>query len=211
MPLQTPNSTETQVFPEIPWRACHCCGLVQRIPAESAQVWICCVRCASRFRPRSTRMAPQRTAAAALAALLLYIPAMTLPLLEIERLGYRHASSVISGIADLFRHGNVFVAVVVLTFSVLLPLAKLLLLLELCWLKMFHVKHRALTYRIVELAGKWGMMDVLLLALLVMTVKIGSLVQFHLGPAVLAFVVCIIMSLVASLCFDPHSIWDDSV
>ena len=53
------------------------------------------------------------------------------------------------------------------------------------------------------------MMDVMLLAFLVMLVKLGNLVEFHFGPAVVAFVACVVMSMIASLCFDPHAIWED--
>jgi paraquat-inducible protein A len=61
----------------------------------------------------------------------------------------------------------------------------------------------------MEHLGKWSMLDVLLLALLVMMVKLGSLVEFHLGPAILAFVGCVVMSMIASLSFDPHAIWEE--
>ncbi len=53
------------------------------------------------------------------------------------------------------------------------------------------------------------MMDVMLLAFLVMLVKLGNLVEFEFGPAVIAFILCVVMSMVASLSFDPHSIWED--
>ena len=52
-------------------------------------------------------------------------------------------------------------------------------------------------------------MDVMLLAFMVMLVKLGTLVQFQFGPAVWAFVICVGMSMLASVCFDPHTIWDD--
>ncbi|MFO0943894.1 MAG: paraquat-inducible protein A [Pirellulales bacterium] len=55
------------------------------------------------------------------------------------------------------------------------------------------------------------MMDVLLLALLVTLVKLGDLVSFHLGPAVVAFVLCVVMSMIASIMFDPHAIWEKKV
>ena len=54
------------------------------------------------------------------------------------------------------------------------------------------------------------MMDVLLLALLVTLVKLGDLVAFQLGPAVFAFVMCVVMSMIASVMFDPHAIWEES-
>ena len=86
---------------------------------------------------------------------------------------------------------------------------KIVLLLELSLLGLLHRQHKAQTYRIMEFVGRWSMMDVMLLAFMVMLVKLGTLVQFHLGPAVWAFVLCVAMSILASICFDPHTIWDD--
>ena len=154
-------------------------------------------------------MTASRTAAAALGAFVLYWPAMLLPLIEIERLGHHHRSNLLAGTWELLSHGNLFVGIVVACFSIVFPLLKILLLLELSLLGLLHRRHKALTYRLMELAGKWSMMDVLLLAFLVMLVKLGSLVEFHLGPAVFAFVFCVAMSMLASLSFDPHFIWED--
>ena len=96
-----------------------------------------------------------------------------------------------------------------LLFSIIFPLVKILLLLELSLLGLLHRHHKARTYRIMEFAGKWSMMDVMLLAFMVMLVKLGTLVEFHFGPAVWAFVLCVAMSMLASICFDPHTIWDE--
>jgi paraquat-inducible protein A len=131
------------------------------------------------------------------------------PILEIEKLGVRQQSSVLGGIIDLLKHGSWFVGGVILLFSIVFPLTKILLLLELSLLEFLHRRHKARTLRLMEHVGKWSMMDVMLLALLVMLVKLGNLVEFHFGPAVLAFVLCVAMSMVASLTFDPHAIWDD--
>ena len=54
------------------------------------------------------------------------------------------------------------------------------------------------------------MMDVLLVALLVMLVKLGNVVEFQVGPAAWAFALCVAMSMVAAMSFDPYSIWDES-
>jgi paraquat-inducible protein A len=142
-------------------------------------------------------------------ALILFLPAVLFPILEVEKLGHRHAASLLWGTLELLGEGAWFVGGVVLCFSVVFPLAKILLLLELSLLNLLHRKHKAVTYRVMELAGKWSMMDVMLLAFLVMLVKLGNLVTFHFGPAVLAFVLCVAASMVASMYFDPHSIWED--
>jgi paraquat-inducible protein A len=133
-----------------------------------------------------------------------------LPIIEVERLGHRHASSLLVGTIDLFRHGSWFVGLIVLLFSIVFPLGKLVLLLELSLFSLLHRRHKAATYRLMEHAGRWSMMDVLLLAFLVMLIKLGSLVTFHFGPAIVAFVLCVILSMAASLCFDPHSIWEEN-
>ena len=97
----------------------------------------------------------------------------------------------------------------VLLFSLVFPLTKITLLIELSWLEILHRRHKATTLRLMEHLGKWSMMDVMLLAFLVMLVKLGNLVHFEFGPAVVAFVLCVTMSMIASLTFDPHAIWED--
>jgi len=133
-----------------------------------------------------------------------------LPILEIERLGHRTTSSILSGTIQLLRDGSWFVGGVVLLFSIIFPLAKIVLLLELSLLGVLRRRHKAITYRVMEYTGKWSMMDVMLLSFLVMLVKLGSLVEFKIGPAVLAFVLCVGMNILASTFFDPHAIWEES-
>lgn len=190
-------------------QACHCCGMIQQIPDLADDQYARCGRCHSPFQPRVDRdQACSRTAAASLAAFVLFWPAVLLPILEVEQLGIESTSSVISGIIDLFQHGNYLVGMVVLIFSIVFPLTKIVLLFELSWLELLHQRHKAFTLRLMEQLGKWSMMDVLLLAFLVMLVKLGELVEFHFGPAIIAFVLCVTMSMIASLTFDPHVIWE---
>ena len=148
--------------------------------------------------------------AAAVGAFVLFWPAVLCPILQIEKLGHQQTSSILSGTLELLMHGNWLVGGVVLLFSIVFPLTKIVLLLELSLLEFLHRRHKAATLRIMEHVGKWSMMDVMLLAFLVMLVKLGNLVEFQFGPAVIAFIACVTMSMVASLSFDPHAIWEDS-
>jgi paraquat-inducible protein A len=184
--------------------------MIHAIPEITTGNVASCTRCESVIvRPGSNDKAVARTAAAALAAFFLFWPAILLPILEVEKLGHRSASSVLTGIIELFAHGSWFVGAIVLVFSIAFPLTKIVMLLELSLLRLSHRRFRSLTYRIMEHAGKWSMMDVMLLAFLVMLVKLGSLVEFQFGPAVIAFVLCVALSMVASMSFDPHTIWND--
>lgn len=191
-------------------QACHCCGLIHRLPPAPADMQPVCIRCGARFVTHASRQqSASRTAAAALAAFILFWPAVLLPVLEIEQLGHTHQASILGGIFDLLGHGSWFVGIVVLVFSFVFPLTKIILLLELSLLELLERKQKVWSLRLMEHLGKWSMMDVLLLAFLVMMVKVGDMVEFHFGPAVLAFVLCVAMSMIASLSFDPHAIWEE--
>ena len=171
-----------------------------------------CTRCGTSFSKDGSRVkSANRTAAAAVGAFFLFWPAILLPILEVEQLGFKSQSSILSGIIELFRHGSYFVAIVVLIFSIIFPLTKIVLLLELSLLELFEKKQKAFTLRLMETLGKWSMMDVMLLAFLVMLVKLGDMVSFQFGPVIIAFVLCVAMSMVASLTFDPHAIWEKSI
>lgn len=185
--------------------------MIHRLPALRRSQAAVCIRChATIHRDKGGKLAASRTAAAALGAFFLFWPAILLPILDIERLGHHHQSSMLMGTIELLMHGDWFVGMVVLVFSIIFPLVKIVLLLELSLLGLFRRRHKATTYRVMEYAGKWSMMDVMLLAFLVMLVKLGTLVEFHVGPAVVAFVLCVGMSMLASMSFDPHAIWEES-
>lgn len=228
----------------VQYKACHCCGLVHRLPGPlghgpssellpsetprdsetrrasetnranqghtTESTKYICTRCGTAISTGGdSRRSLQRTAAAALAALLLFPAAIFLPILEIEKLGHTYASSIVGGIVELYEHGSWFVATVILLFSIVLPVFKLVMLLELCWLRWLEQHHRAWAYRALEFSGRWSMLDVMLLAFLVMLVKLSGLVEFHVGPAVIAFAACVAMNMIASMVFDPHSIWGE--
>ena len=190
--------------------ACHCCGLIHELPALGPRDVANCTRCDARIASGQQLSAPQsarRTAAIALAALIVYWPAILLPILEVEQFGHHSESSLLGGTIKLIAHGSWFVGIVVLLFSIIFPLVKIVLLLELSVVGLLPRSLHGPIYRLMESAGKWSMMDVMLLAFLVMLVKVGEMVEFHIGPAVFAFVACVALSMLASLTFDPHMIW----
>lgn len=192
-------------------KACHCCGLIHQVPELDEKQRALCTRCGSAFTlPGNLVQSASRTAAAALGAFVLFWPAILLPILEIEQLGLRSKSSILGGTFELFQHGNYFVGSVVFLFSIVIPLTKIVLMLELSLLEILHRKHKSFTLRLMERLGKWSMMDVMLLAFLVMLVKLGDMVEFHFGPAIVAFTLCVVMSMIASITFDPHAIWEET-
>jgi paraquat-inducible protein A len=153
----------------------------------------------------------RRTTAFAFAGLVLYPVAISLPMIRVEQFGHHNDASILEGTATLLSGGHVLVGVVVLLCSIVLPLGKLLSLLVLsAGGLMMRREHRALTYHVVEFTGRWGMLDVLLVAILVAVLKLGDMVEVSAGPAALAFTACVVLSLLASSAFDPHSLWADA-
>ena len=206
--LDVPEGFETR---SEPLAACSGCGQIQRVSA-ARKGWVNrCVRCRSRIRSQSDYAAMRsKVGALSLAALCLFPAAFLLPIIHIEQFGHHHRSSLIGGIQELFQMGSWEVGGIVLLFSLVFPSLKLMALLELCWLRWLPSGNRAWLYRCVEVLGKWSMLDVLLLAVMVMWIKLSNLVSFQFGPATLAFAACVALSMTASLSFDPHAIWDVS-
>ncbi len=192
-------------------RACPTCGLVQRVPSLGKRDRARCHRCSSVVLCGARLSRGNGLALViSLAALILYPLAVGLPIMRLERFGHSTEASVLSGSIGLLEEGEVFVGGLVFLCSVCLPLFKLLGLLMLCIFDSMAARHRSLSYHAIEFTGRWGMLDVLLVAIVVAWVKIGDLVQVTAGPGAVAFCVMVVLSLVASANFDPHSIWRDA-
>lgn len=190
-------------------RACPCCGLPQWVPDVERGRVAQCPRCHTGFSPAQARAGRNAwAAAAALSALLVYPLAVTLPILEIERFGYAKSSSVAAGAMALLREGAFVAGAAVLVCSVVFPLLKLFGILAVTAAPRWLTTHgRARTWHFVEFVGRWGMLDVLLVALLVAMLKLGDLVSVTPGPGLTAFTVLVALSLLASFCYDPHALW----
>lgn len=192
--------------------ACHCCGLIQEAPSLPPRSRARCARCRSIVSdPHNRELSRSRTLHASLAALVLYPFAVGLPIMTIERFGHSKASSIWSGTWELLGKGEWFVGLVVLLCSLVIPLFKLAGLLSLTLLGgRMSTRVQAGAYRWIEWAGRWGMLDVLLISVVVAWVKVGDLVEVTPGPATLTFTLMVILSLLASAWFDPHAIWEES-
>ncbi len=191
--------------------ACPTCGLIQRLPAIPAGKRPACRRCRSHLERRSPSRNASTVAALALAGLILYPFAILLPVLRLEEMGHATTTNIWDGMVSLFASGQLLVGVIVLIGSVVAPLGKLGAMLALCLGDLLlHRRHQAFTYRAVEWLGRWGMLDVLLVATLVAAVKLGDWVQVHPGPGVLAFTAVVVLSMLASAAFDPRAIWQEA-
>ena len=130
-------------------------------------------------------------------------------MLKIEQLGHSSQDSPLSGVIALLTEGYIVIGLIVLLFSVIFPPVKLL---GLWYLGLLPSRDDAGTtrgglYRILEFLGRWSMLDVMLVAILVAFVKLGDLVQIHAGPGIIAFSAMVILSLCSGILFNPHLMW----
>lgn len=194
---------------------CTACGGVCTVDSTRVvgRARIRCPHCGHRLPDAaSLRTSRSRTAAFAISALLLYPPAVLLPVLRIDRLGNAHESGIIDGVGTLFADGHGWLAGIVLVCSVIIPLAKLLGLLVLSTARIrVGTLVRRRTWRAIEALGRWGMLDVLLVAALVALVKLGDLVRIEPGPGAAIFTIMVAFSLLASACFDPRAVRQEEV
>ncbi|HLN22987.1 MAG TPA: paraquat-inducible protein A [Patescibacteria group bacterium] len=190
---------------------CRTCGLACRA-ADGAGV-LRCPRCGGRLRPRKTDSL-SRSWALLLAAALLYIPANLLPVMETTSLFGTEKSTILSGIVYFWTSGSPGLAVLIFTVSILVPLLKLGTLSMLAVSIHRHsaggLHQRAKLFRLVEFVGRWSMLDVFVVALMVGLVHFGSLATIEAGPGAAAFGAVVVLTMLAARTFDVRLIWDCS-
>ncbi|HYE02851.1 MAG TPA: paraquat-inducible protein A [Phycisphaerales bacterium] len=186
---------------------CRRCGLVQRVAPVPERHRALCPRCGAVVREALGDRGPGAGAAAlALAALILFVPALLLPVMRLEKFGHVRTATIWTGARDLVADGQVAIGLLVFVCSILIPIAKLVATLA---LGAGLVTGRAgmLTHAGLEWLGRWGMLDVLLVAVLVATVKLGDYADVSAGPGAGAFAAVVVLSLLASARLDPHALW----
>lgn len=170
-----------------------------------------CTRCHSTVYPRQ-RGSIQNTIALLVAAIILYIPANLLPIMITVSFGDRIESTIISGLIIMWQDGAYPVAIIILIASVIVPVAKILVLLWLCYLtrisKAGRQRYSTQVYRVVDWIGRWSMVDVLVVAIMAALVRFDLLMTVYPGVGVIVFAAVVILTMLAALSFDPRLLWD---
>lgn len=167
-----------------------------------------CERCGhktSKYKPKSLSF----TLAFSITALALYFPANFFPFMSMELYGNRSNPTIWEGVVDLVSSGSWFIGIVVFLASMVLPLLKLLVLFSLA--ANAHLSKRARlktkVFRVTESIGRWSMLDIFLLAILIAVMKLGpwTSVAPELGSVLFGLVV--IFTMLASASFDTRLLW----
>jgi paraquat-inducible protein A len=191
---------------------CRMCGQVHALEPLRSGMVARCVRCGALLM-RRTPYSLHLTAAFALSALILYVPANIFPILRMQLYGATSENTVWSGCVRLYEDGDYVVALIVFLASILVPILKLLGLFFLVSSKKLNITRwklqRTWIYRFIDAIGRWAMLDVFVLAILVSLVKLRSLATVVPGKGLLAFTGVAVLTVLATASFDPQMIWHD--
>jgi paraquat-inducible protein A len=189
--------------------ACHACGSLSRLAAESHGM--CCRRCGAALHLRKPDSVA-RTWAFLIAAYILYVPANVLPMMRTGSLFGAQADTIMSGVVYLWHSGSWHIALVVFIASIVVPLAKMFSLTYLLISVQLGWTHRSMErtklYRILEFVGPWSMLDVFVVMILVALVQLKGLASIQPGLAVAAFGAVVVLTMFAAMAFDPRLLWD---
>ena len=182
---------------------CHSCGLVSPVQTHR------CPRCHATLHLRN-RESLQRTWALTLGAFILYFPANLLPILRVDSFLGTEENTIVGGVIAFWRDGDYPVAIIIFAASVVIPVLKLLSISTLCLAARAGRWPHPMTrlYRVTEFIGRWSMVDVFVVAILVGLVQLGSAISIRPGAAAVSFAAVVILTMLAANTFDPRLIWD---
>jgi paraquat-inducible protein A len=191
--------------------SCHSCRLLCRDRSPHLSPSLMCPRCGAALHPRKPNSI-MRTWALILAAAIFYIPANVLPITTVISMGKAQSDTIMSGVIYFITTGMWPIALVIFVASILVPLLKLIILTFLLIMvqrkSAWRPKDRTRLYRLTEVVGRWSMVDVYVVTILVGLVNLGALATVKAGPGAIFFAAMVVITMFAAMAFDPRLIWD---
>jgi paraquat-inducible protein A len=193
--------------------SCLTCGLLSH-PASHREDANACSRCGRRLHVRKPHSL-LRSWTFLVAAMVLYIPANLLPIMDTESIIMgSHTDTIMSGIVFLWKSGSWGIAIIVFIASIMVPMLKMLAMLVILIAVhqgvSTHCHDLSKLYRLLEIIGRWSMLDVFVVAILVTLVQLQFVAAVTPGKGALAFGAVVVLTMLATMSFDPRLIWDSA-
>jgi paraquat-inducible protein A len=188
---------------------CHACGTLARAAPHSHEA--CCPRCGAPLHSRKPDSIA-RTWALLLTAMICYIPANLLPMMYTSSLFGSESDTIMSGVVYFWSSGEWYLALIIFFASIMVPMLKMIALVLLLVSVQMHSRwqlvQRTRLYRLVEFVGRWSMLDIYVVAIMVALVQLKALASIQPGPGAIAFGAVVVLTMFAAMAFDPRLIWD---
>jgi len=147
-----------------------------------------------------------------IAAIIFYLPANLLPVTTTTYMGGTQSDTIMSGVIYFMQTGSWGIALIIFIASMVVPIVKLIilatLLLSIRWHSDWRPRERTRMYRLTKLVGRWSMLDVFVVTILVALVRLGYWTTIVAGPGIVYFAAVVVITMIASMTFDPRLIWD---
>jgi paraquat-inducible protein A len=184
---------------------CHACGQLNNFTLSI------CPLCHSELHQRQP-YSLQRTTALLISAYCLYIPANILPIMTVTKFNIGEPHTIMGGIISLIQSDMIPIALLVLIASILVPLIKLLgltlLVLAVHYRWQVNTRRWTSVYRLIVFIGRWSMLDIFMISILVSLVNLGVMAQVLAGVAATAFSSVVVLTMFAAKTFDIRLLWD---
>lgn len=191
--------------------SCHSCHLLSRHGPSETTGQVACPRCRAPLHLRKPNSIA-RTWALILTAYMFYIPANILPITVVTSLRKVQSDTIMSGVIYFMKTGMWPIALVIFVASVFVPIMKLVtltyLLVSIQRKSKWRPHDRTRLYRITQVVGRWSMVDIYVVTILVALVKFGAWATIKAGPGGVFFAAVVVITMFAARAFDPRLIWD---
>ena len=189
--------------------SCHDCRQLAR--AAPGRGGMRCPRCGAALHLRKPASV-SRSWALLVAAVILYIPANLLPMMKTSSLFGTQSDTIMSGVVYFWTSGSWYLALIIFFASVMVPLLKMialaLLLVTVQRRSRWQPEQRARLYRLVEFVGRWSMLDIYVVAVIVALVQLKAIATIQPGAGAAAFGAVVVLTMFSAMAFDPRLIWD---
>ena len=186
--------------------ACTSCGLVTHAREDTP-----CPRCAARLHRRRPASV-SRAWAFLIAAAALYGPANFLPIMTITRYARAQDYTILGGVKELYDGGQLPLALLVFVASICVPVLKIIsmtvLLLSTQLRARWDLRGRTRLYCIVDVIGRWSMIDVFMISILTALVQMGALATVTPHAGAPCFAAVVVLTMLSAGSFDPRLMWD---
>jgi len=190
---------------------CGVCHKLAKYSPHHRNINEFCPRCGTRLYSRTPNTLSY-TWAYLIASAVLFIPANLLPIMEMKMLGKGGTDTILSGVVSLVEAGMLPLAFIVFTASIIVPLLKIVALFVLLTSIHFDWGMSALLrtkiYRTIVFIGRWSMLDIFVITLMVALVNVGQIAIVVPGSAASAFAAVVIFTMLAVMSFDTRILWD---
>ena len=192
---------------------CHACDLLVRRPSAPLHGHPACPRCGATLHQRKTNSIA-RAWACVIAAFILYFPANLYPIMTVIWFGRGEPDTIMSGVIHLLQAGEWPIAILIFFASIFVPVVKLTVLSFLLVSVQFRWKwrprDRTVIYRFTEAIGRWSMIDIFMVSILVALVQLGAIATIEPGIGATSFACVVVLTMFAAMAFDPRLIWDNA-